>query len=81
MNKEALTIAVQAAIAGDWHKSHNIAQDYADPTANWLHAVLHKIEGDEWNSKYWYARTDGKKYEDFSDATKELIAILNVLNG
>ena len=80
MNKEALKIAVQAALDGDWHKSHNIAQDYSDDTANWIHAVLHKIEGDEWNSKYWYARTRGKSYEDFSDANEELKAILQLLN-
>jgi hypothetical protein len=79
MNKEALLIAVQAALDGDWEQSHNIAQDYSDSTANWIHAVLHKIEGDVWNSKYWYARTAGKSYEDFSDANAELIAIQNSL--
>jgi hypothetical protein len=80
LSKEALKIAVQAALDGDWDKSHNIAQDYSDNVnnanmANWIHGVLHKIEGDEWNSKYWYARTNGKKYEDFSDANEELKAI------
>jgi hypothetical protein len=79
MNNEALKIAVQAALDGDWDKSHNIAQDYSDDTANWIHAVLHKIEGDLWNSKYWYARTAGKSYEDFSDTTEELKAIQNSL--
>jgi hypothetical protein len=84
MNKEALLTAVQAALDGDWDKSHKIAQDYSDSTANWIHAVLHKIEGDEWNSKYWYARTSnngaaGKSYEDFSDANEELKAIQNSL--
>ncbi len=79
MNKPALILAVQAALDGDWDKSHKIAQDYSDTMANWIHAVLHKIEGDEWNSKYWYARTNGKKYDDFSDATEELVAIQNSL--
>lgn len=74
-----LKIAVQAALDGDWDKSHKIAQDFSDPMANWIHAVLHKMEGDEWNSKYWYARTAGKKYEDFSDANAELVAIQNSL--
>ena len=83
--RQKLTLAVEAALAGDWDKSHNIAQDYGDPIANWIHAVLHKIEGDVWNSKYWYARTQGlnsgvKKYEDFADANDELEAILNSLN-
>ncbi|HSH53621.1 MAG TPA: hypothetical protein VK967_01210 [Methylotenera sp.] len=81
MNKENLTIAVEAALQGDWDTSHNIAQDYSDTTANWLHAVLHKIEGDEWNSRYWYARTAGRKYEDFSDHTEELNAILKLVKG
>ena len=96
INKEALIIAelkiaVQAALDGDWHKSHNIAQDYSDDvtenhTANWIHAVLHKMEGDQANSNYWYARTLGlksgaKKYENFADAKLELQAILNHLNS
>jgi hypothetical protein len=81
MSKDALKIAVQAALDGNWDKSHNIAQDYSDPIANWIHAVLHKIEGDVWNSKYWYARTAGKKYEDFNDAEVELCAILRALTA
>jgi hypothetical protein len=36
---------------------------------------LHKIEGDEWNSKYWYAKTTGVQYQTFSDADAELRAI------
>lgn len=79
MNKEALKVAVQAALDDDWDASHKIAQDYSDTTANWLHAVLHKIEGDVWNSKYWYARTAGKKYEHFANAEDELKAIQNIL--
>jgi hypothetical protein len=75
MDKDALLKAVLAAQAGDWHTSHNIAQNYNDSTANWLHAVLHKIEGDEWNSKYWYARTAGRHYDDFVDTTSELLSI------
>ncbi len=80
MNKTQLLLAIEAALNGEWDQSHEIAQDYSDTTANWIHAVLHKIEGDEWNSKYWYARTAGKNYEDFSDATYELKAIQKVLN-
>ena len=80
MNKTALLLAVQAALDGDWDKSHKIAQHYSDATANWIHAVLHKIEGDAWNRKYWYARTAGKHYEDFGDANAELKTIQNYLN-
>lgn len=79
MNKDALLTAVKLALDGDWDASHKIAQDYSDTTANWLHAVLHKIEGDEWNSRYWYARTTGKNYEDYADAGEELLAIQRIL--
>ena len=76
-----LRIAVQAALDNDWHAAHHIAQEYSDSTANWLHAVLHKIEGDVWKSKYWYERTAGKQYEDFPDPREELLTIQNSLNG
>ncbi|MES2580036.1 MAG: hypothetical protein V4552_05765 [Pseudomonadota bacterium] len=84
-NKQQLRIAVQAALDGDWETSHNIAQDYSDATANWLHAVLHKIEGDVGNSHYWYARAfndgaEARKYADFKDVRDELTAILNNLS-
>lgn len=79
MNKDALLKAVQLALDGDWDASHKIAQDYSDSMANWIHAVLHKIEGDVWNSKYWYARTAGKNYEDFADASNELREIQRLL--
>ena len=79
MNKSALLKAVALALSDDWDASHKIAQDFSDTTANWLHAVLHKIEGDVSNSKYWYARTAGKRYEDFADATAELVEIKHTL--
>jgi len=78
-NRALLKQSVELALAGDWDGSHHIAQDYSDTTANWIHAVLHKIEGDVWNSKYWYARTSGKQYEDYADAYDELRVILNGL--
>ena len=49
--------AITAALTGDWRRAHNIVKDYDDPFACWIHAVLHKIEGDADNSRYWYAQT------------------------
>lgn len=79
MDKSALLKAVQAAQAGDWDLAHQIAQNESSPTANWLHAVLHKIEGDEWNSNYWYGRSAGQSYQNFSDIEAELDAIYQSL--
>ena len=74
-NRHELTRAVDLAIAGDWEAAHKIAQqDETDPTSCWIHAVLHKIEGDAGNSRYWYARA-GQSYEAYPDAKAELAAI------
>jgi hypothetical protein len=49
--------AIDLAAAGQWDAAHRIVQQYdADPVAAWIHAVLHKIEGDLDNSRYWYRR-------------------------
>lgn len=39
---------------GDWESSHNIAQDLHTPMGSWIHAYLHRKEGDDWNAGYWY---------------------------
>ena len=41
---------------GDWNKAHNIAQDLTDKYGSWIHAYLHREEGDNWNANYWYDR-------------------------
>ena len=64
MGKELLK-AIALAIAGEWNAAHQIVQQYEDATAAWIHAVLHKIEGDQDNSLYWYRRAG--KLEHFSD--------------
>lgn len=50
---------------GDWEKSHQIIQDIEDPNAAWIHAYLHRKEGDIWNADYWYRRA-GKKRPELS---------------
>ncbi len=78
--RETLKSAVNLALNGDWHGAHHIAQDSSQQVAYWIHAVLHKIEGDDWNSRYWYRRTD-KQYEDYADSRAELQAILQQLES
>lgn len=76
---DKLISAVDAALADEWDISHRIVQEFNAPIACWIHAVLHKIEGDAWNSRYWYARTQAE-YEDFTDSAEELKAIRQRLN-
>lgn len=67
--------AIDHALAGEWDAAHSIVQVHEDDsTAGWIHAVLHKIEGDAANSRYWYGQAK-KSYEDFADPEAELAAI------
>lgn len=50
---------------GDWNKSHEIIQDIDDSNAAWIHAYLHRKEGDISNADYWYRRA-GRKRKDIS---------------
>lgn len=80
MIRADLLKAVDAALAGDWDAAHKLAQRHeGSPVADWLHAVLHKIEGDASNARYWYARTH-LDYERFPDPKVELRAILHELH-
>jgi len=45
---------------GDWNASHNLAQEIETPDGSWIHAYLHRKEGDDSNASYWY-RKAGKK--------------------
>ena len=73
--------AVDAALTGDWKRAHEIVQqDEDDPIACWIHAVLHKIEGDAGNSRYWYSRT-GHSYGEFHDIEQEWVAIKREIEG
>ena len=41
---------------GDWDKAHDIAQEVHTNNGSWIHAYLHRKEGDNWNANYWYQR-------------------------
>ena len=45
---------------GEWDKAHTLIQDVDNRNASWIHAYLHRKEGDTGNADYWYRRA-GKK--------------------
>lgn len=57
-----------------------VQQDEDNLIACWIHAVLHKIEGDAGNARYWYSHTT-HSYDEFADAQRELVAIKNKLES
>ena len=77
-NQDCLN-AIEFALNEQWDAAHKIVQELSTPNAQWIHAVLHKIEGDENNSRYWYSRSSIEVYESYLDSTQELKAIKELL--
>ncbi|GIL39989.1 hypothetical protein [Roseiterribacter gracilis] len=48
--------ALWHAARGDWTAAHELAQAGDDQAHAWVHAHLHRIEGDMSNARYWYGR-------------------------
>lgn len=62
----------------DWEKAHAIIQNLPDKTASWIHAYLHRKEGDIWNADYWYSKAGRKRPEvplaqEWENIVKELL--------
>jgi len=73
--------AVELALANDWDAAHQIVQQYEDDaTASWIHAVLHKVEGDLGNARYWYRRANRMDHVE-DEPRAELAAIQTSLKS
>ena len=48
---------------GDWDKAHELCQSAGSPEGDWVHAYLHRVEGDLSNASYWYHRSGHPKFE------------------
>ncbi|MFO7725084.1 MAG: hypothetical protein R6V45_05990 [Oceanipulchritudo sp.] len=58
MKPENLLKALELDKAGDWEGAHALSQSANTPEACWLHAYLHRKEGDTGNAAYWYGRAN-----------------------
>lgn len=58
MNKDELLKAISFADDGKWEEAHVTVQNIENEYAYWIHANLHREEGDISNSKYWYRRAE-----------------------
>lgn len=77
--RDKLRDAVALAQAGDWQAAHLIAQDYeGDAIANWIHGLVHRMEGDAANAGYWYRRC-GRELDEAVTTTDELAAVAKAL--
>lgn len=83
ISKTLLADAVRHALAGKWREAHEIVQqDEQDETACWLHAILHRQEGDLANAQYWYTRCERRlrkgvapeeELREIEDAVRKLL--------
>ncbi len=48
--------ALWLAKADRWDEAHDVSQDLGSKIGDWIHGLLHLIEGDIGNSAYWYSR-------------------------
>ena len=54
----SLAGAVELLASGAWRQAHEIVQQDTSALAAWLHGIVHTLEGDLDNARYWYRRAD-----------------------
>ena len=59
---------------GEWDRAHELAQEEKGRNGAWVHAYLHRKEGDAMNAGYWYARAGKPAATDGLDEEREAIA-------
>lgn len=62
---------------GHWQRAHEIAQEVETRDGSWVHAYLHRREGDQGNASYWYQRA-GKSFptESMDNELRTIVATL-----
>jgi hypothetical protein len=74
-SKTALLQTIDLALAGKWDVAHETVQQYEDDaTVAWIHAVLHKMEGDLGNARYWYRHAN--RVNHVADEPREELAAI-----
>lgn len=80
MGNKALPEAIALLEARDWQGAHAIAQDSDEPDASWAHGIVHLIEGDEANARYWYGRA-GRAFPGMFATDSEIAALKAAVAG
>ena len=73
--------ALWADRQGDWDLAHTLAQEANNRDGDWVHAYLHRKEGDIGNAGYWYARAGRPAVDAEFSLTAEWDAIATELLG
>jgi hypothetical protein len=69
--------ALWHAAKGNWDEAHRIAQDIDDRSGSWVHAHLHRAEGDLGNARYWYRQAaQGEATDSLEEEWSRIVAEL-----
>jgi hypothetical protein len=77
---DALARAVAHLQAGAWQAAHAIVQEERSTLAAWLHGIVHTLEGDLANARYWY-RKAGRPFPGPDAVPAEIAAARQALAG
>ena len=74
---DGIRLAIWYIMKDYWDMAHNIVQDVDSEIASWIHAYLHRQEGDISNAHYWYSKAGKKAYS--GDLKPELNDIIKTV--
>jgi hypothetical protein len=74
----ALNTAIRHLQRGDWQKAHSIVQNDNTDMGCWAHGIVHMLEGDIGNARYWFRRA-GRPFPRDREASAEIDALVTML--
>jgi hypothetical protein len=76
----ALSTAIRHLKNGDWAKAHAVVQNDSSHMGCWAHGIVHMLEGDIGNARYWYRRA-GRPFPRERDASAEIDALVTEMKS
>ena len=74
----AISTAIRHLRRGDWQKAHGIVQNDNTEMGFWAHGIVHLLEGDVGNARYWFRRA-GRPFPRGRDASTEIDALVTAV--
>lgn len=72
--------AIRYLRKGDWQKAHTIVQEDDTELGCWAHGIVHMLEGDMGNARYWYRRAH-RVFPKDADARSEIEALASAVKA
>jgi hypothetical protein len=79
-SSDALARAVEFLANGAWQQAHEIVQQDKSALAAWLHGIVHTLEGDLDNARYWYNNA-GRPFPGATAVQQEIAAARARVHG